>query len=82
VSEELARQYRGRVILGHFSPVDPPEVGALEHELGQAIPPANWSLLEVTNGGTLGGQVTAAHAPGPGGCCCSRHQRSRQRRAQ
>jgi hypothetical protein len=39
VPEELARQYRGLVIFGPFSPVHPEEISALEREIGQAIPP-------------------------------------------
>jgi hypothetical protein len=65
VPEELARQYRGRVIIGPFSPVDPAEVSELESELGQAIPPAYRSFIEVANGGTLPYSVHVP--PGPQG---------------
>jgi SMI1 / KNR4 family (SUKH-1) len=53
VPEEFARQYRGQVIFGPFSPVDPAEVGALENEVGRPIPPAYRSFIEVANGGAL-----------------------------
>jgi hypothetical protein len=65
VPEELARQYRSRVIIGPFTPVDPAEISVLEDELGQAIPPAYRSFLEVANGGTLPYSVRVP--PGPQG---------------
>jgi hypothetical protein len=53
VPEGLARQYRGRVVIGPFHRVDPEEVRALERELGRALPPAYRSFVDVANGGTL-----------------------------
>lgn len=53
MAEEFARQYRGLILFGPFAPVDPEEIGVLEREIGQAIPPAYRSFLEVANGGTL-----------------------------
>lgn len=51
--EEFARQYRGLIIFGPFAPVDPEEISVLEREIGQTIPRAYRSFLEVANGGTL-----------------------------
>jgi SMI1 / KNR4 family (SUKH-1) len=65
VPEELARQYRGRVVVGPFSPVDPAEVRALEYETGRAIPPAYRRFIEVANGGALPYSVCVP--PGPPG---------------
>jgi SMI1-KNR4 cell-wall len=53
VPEELARQYRGLISFGPFAPLDPEEIGVLEREIGQAIPRAYRSFLEVANGGIL-----------------------------
>jgi hypothetical protein len=50
VPEDLARQYRGRIIFGPFAPVHPQEIDALEGELGRPIPPAYRSFLELANG--------------------------------
>ena len=63
--EVLARQYRGLVIFGPFGPVHPEEISALESEIGQAIPPAYRSFLEVANGGTL--EYSIRVPPGPEG---------------
>jgi SMI1/KNR4 family protein SUKH-1 len=63
--EDLARQYRGRIIFGPFAPMDPKEIGALEGELGQPIPSAYRSFLEVANGGALA--YSARVPPGPVG---------------
>jgi hypothetical protein len=65
VPEVLARQYRGLVIFGPFGPVHPEEISALESEIGQAIPPAYRSFLEVANGGTL--EYSIRVPPGPKG---------------
>jgi hypothetical protein len=65
VPEVLARQYRGLVIFGPFGPVHPEEISALESEIGQAIPPAYRSFLEVANGGTL--EYSIRVPPGPEG---------------
>jgi hypothetical protein len=53
VPEEFAREYRGRVVVGPFIPVDPAGVRALEDETGRAIPPAYRRFIEVANGGSL-----------------------------
>jgi SMI1 / KNR4 family (SUKH-1) len=63
--EELARQYRGLLIFGPFEPVDPQEISALEREIGQAIPAAYRTFLDVANGGTLPYSVRVP--PGPQG---------------
>jgi hypothetical protein len=63
VSEELVRAYRARVIFGPFSPVHPVEISALEGEIGQPIPPAYRSFLEVANGGAL--EYSLLVPPGP-----------------
>jgi hypothetical protein len=65
VPGELARAYRGRVIFGPFAPVHPEEVSALAGEIGQPIPPAYRSFLEVANGGTL--EYSIRVPPGPEG---------------
>jgi hypothetical protein len=65
VPGELARAYRGRVIFGPFAPVHPEEVSALEGAIGQPIPPAYRSFLEVANGGTL--EYSVRVPPGPDG---------------
>jgi SMI1 / KNR4 family (SUKH-1) len=65
VPEELVRRYRGRIIFGPFAPVHPEEIGALEADLGQPIPPAYRSFLEVANGGAL--EYSVRVPPGPGG---------------
>lgn len=63
--EELAREYRGRIIFGPFAPVHPEEISALEGELGRPIPPAYRSFVEVANSGTL--EYSVRVPPGPEG---------------
>lgn len=63
MGEELAREYRGLVVFGPFEPVDPPEISALQSEIGQAIPPAYRAFLEVANGGTLPYSVRVPSGP-------------------
>ena len=63
--EELARQYRGRIIFGPFTPVHPVEISALEGEIRQPIPSAYRSFLEVANGGAL--QYSVRVPPGSEG---------------
>jgi hypothetical protein len=65
VPGELARAYRGRIIFGPFAPVHPEEVSAPEGEIGQPIPPAYRSFLEVANGGVL--EYSVRVPPGPDG---------------
>jgi hypothetical protein len=47
------RRYRGRVVFGPFTPVEPDEIRALESEIGQALPSGYGDFVHAINGGTL-----------------------------
>jgi SMI1 / KNR4 family (SUKH-1) len=47
------RRYRGRVVFGPFTPVEPDEIRALESAIGQALPSAYREFLHAVSGGTL-----------------------------
>ncbi|MFE2561601.1 SMI1/KNR4 family protein [Streptomyces sp. NPDC059352] len=53
MSEELSRWYRGRLVVGPFSPFEVGEVEGLEREIGLPLPPSYRSFLEAAGGQSL-----------------------------
>ncbi|MEU3838419.1 SMI1/KNR4 family protein [Streptomyces sp. NPDC028635] len=53
MSEELSRWYRGRLVVGPFTPFEISEVERLEREIGLPLPRSYRSFLEAAGGGNL-----------------------------
>ena len=61
MSEELSRWYRGRLIVGPFTPFNIEEFETLEQEIGLPLPPAYRSFLESAGGSGLDYSVHLAN---------------------
>ncbi|MEV5989640.1 SMI1/KNR4 family protein [Streptomyces sp. NPDC052051] len=53
MSEELSRWYRGRLVVGPFSPFETSELECLEREVGLPLPASYRSFLEAAGGATF-----------------------------
>ncbi|MDN3029517.1 SMI1/KNR4 family protein [Streptomyces sp. S.PB5] len=53
MSEEWSRWYRGRLVVGPFTPFEPGELAVLEQETGAPLPASYRSFLEAAGGASL-----------------------------